>query len=182
MQLVRMTRMCQTLINRVRKAGEPTMRVYVDTEFTDFIDCELISIALVAEDGREFYGERDDFDRRTCSPFVHEAVLPQLGQYPDRVFSRNSLRSALREWLRSFERGIFCMDFPGDWDLLVDILDGVPNGWQGLLVRDQADQVRLESYYKQFGGRHHALHDARALRYAIHDGTPSTHPTKSSSD
>ncbi|WP_349817441.1 TnsA endonuclease N-terminal domain-containing protein [Burkholderia contaminans] len=143
---------------------------------------ELISIALVTEDGREFYGERDDFDRRTCSPFVHEAVLPQLGQYPDRVFSRENLRPALCEWLRPFECGIFCMDFPGDWDLLVDILDGVPNGWQGLLVRDQADQVRLESYYKQFGGRHHALHDARALRYAMQDGRPSIHPTKSSSD
>ncbi|WP_230631230.1 3'-5' exoribonuclease [Burkholderia thailandensis] len=171
MQLICMMRTCKTLINRVRKTSEPTMRVYVDTEFTDFIDCELISIALVAEDGREFYGERNDFDRRICSPFVHEAVLPQLGQYPDRVFSRENLRSALLEWLRPFESGIFCLDFPGDWDLLVDALDGVPNGWQGLLVRDQADQVRLESYYKQFGGRHHALHDARALRYAAQSGT-----------
>lgn len=26
--------------------------VYVDVEFTDFIDCDLISIALVADDGR----------------------------------------------------------------------------------------------------------------------------------
>ena len=182
MQLACMMRRRQTLIKRMRKASETTMRVFVDTEFTDFIDCDLISIALVAEDGREFYGERNDFDRRTCSAFVHEAVLPQLGQYPDRVFSRESLQLALCTWLRPFEGGIFCMDFPGDWDLLVDILDGVPNGWQGLLIRDQADQVRLESYYKQFGGRHHALHDARALRYAMQDGTSSTHRTKSSSD
>ncbi|MEB4633731.1 3'-5' exonuclease family protein [Burkholderia contaminans] len=182
MQLACMMRRCQTLNNRMRKASETTMRVFLDTEFTDFIDCDLISIALVAEDGREFYGERNDFDRRTCSPFVHEAVLPQLGQYPDRVFSREGLRSALLEWLRPFESGIFCMDFPGDWDLLVDALDGVPNGWRGLLVGDQADQVRLESYYKQFRGRHHALHDARALRYAMQDETPSADPTKSSSD
>ncbi|SFJ84850.1 protein of unknown function [Paraburkholderia megapolitana] len=38
------------------------MRIFVDTEFTDFIDCDLISIALVADDGREFYAERNDFD------------------------------------------------------------------------------------------------------------------------
>lgn len=30
------------------------MRVFVDTEFTDFIDCDLISMGLVADDGREF--------------------------------------------------------------------------------------------------------------------------------
>ncbi|CAB3809093.1 hypothetical protein LMG28614_06950 [Paraburkholderia ultramafica] len=42
------------------------MRVFVDTEFTDFIDCELVSIALVADDGREFYGERSDYDRARC--------------------------------------------------------------------------------------------------------------------
>ncbi|WP_434717222.1 hypothetical protein P5X00_39880 (plasmid) [Paraburkholderia sp. A2RO-4L] len=46
------------------------MRVYVDTEFTQFIDCDLISIGLVADDGREFYGERADYDRASCSEFV----------------------------------------------------------------------------------------------------------------
>jgi hypothetical protein len=143
------------------------MRIFVDTEFTDFIDCDLISIALVADDGREFYAERTDFDRKACSAFVCEAVLPQLGRYPERMFSRSSLRSELHNWLRQFGRGTFCMDFHGDWDLLVDALDGVPEGWEALLVWDQADKVRLESYFQQFGGRHHALHDARALHYAM---------------
>lgn len=158
------------------------MRIFVDTEFTDFIDCHLISVALVADDGQEFYAECNDFERRACSAFVREAVLPKLGQYPDRVFSRQDLQLALHEWLRPFKGGIFCMDFAGDWDLLVDLLDGVPSGWQGLLIRDQIDQVRLESYYNQFGGRHHALHDARALHYAMQDGPASTHPAKSGSD
>ncbi|WP_230942251.1 hypothetical protein [Burkholderia stagnalis] len=97
------------------------MRIFVDTEFTDFIDCNLISVALVADDGREFYAECNDFDRRACNAFVHEAVLPQLGQYPDRVFSRRNFQLALHEWLRPFKSGIFCMDYAGDWDLLVDI-------------------------------------------------------------
>lgn len=70
------------------------VHVYVDTEFTDFLDCELISIGLVADDGREFYGERSDFEQSSCSEFVRAAVLPQLGQYPDRVFTRDSLHRA----------------------------------------------------------------------------------------
>jgi hypothetical protein len=143
------------------------MRIFVDTEFTDFIDCDLISIALVADDGHEFYAERTDFDRGACSAFVEEAVLPQLGQFPDRKFSRASLQSALLKWLEQYGGGIFCMDFHGDWDLLVDLLDGVPVGWEAALVWDQVDKGRLESYFQRFGGRHHALHDARALRYAM---------------
>lgn len=55
---------------------------FVDTEFTDFIDCQLISVAIVGEDGREFYGERTDFELSACSEFVRAAVLPQLGQFP----------------------------------------------------------------------------------------------------
>ena len=139
------------------------MRIYIDTEFTDFIDCDLISIALVAEDGRQFYGERSDFDRAACSPFVREAVLPQLGQDANRIFTRAGLHAAVHEWLEQFEGGVFCMDYAGDWDLLVDLLDEVPPGWEAALVWDQADQARLEDYFAEHGGRHHALADARAL-------------------
>jgi hypothetical protein len=149
------------------------MRIFVDTEFTDFIDCDLISIALVTDDGREFYAERTDFDQRACSAFVREAVLPQLGQYPERLFSRVGLHLALHDWLHQFGGGTFCMDFHGDWDLLVDALDGVPDGWEAQLVGGQIDNARLESYFRQFGGRHHALHDARALCCAMQGDGPS---------
>jgi len=53
-----------------------TFRLFVDTEFTDFIDCELLSIGIVSEDGREFYGERSDVDLTRCSDFARVAVLP----------------------------------------------------------------------------------------------------------
>ncbi|WP_024905193.1 3'-5' exoribonuclease [Robbsia andropogonis] len=145
------------------------MRVFVDTEFTDFLNCELISIALVAEDGSEFYAESTDFDRTLCSPFVWDAVLPQLGRYPERQLSRSDLRAALLTWLAQIGEGLFCVDFHGDWDLLVDILDGVPNGWEAMLLSNEIDNARLEDYFYKFGGRHHALHDARALRYAVLD-------------
>lgn len=46
------------------------MLVFLDTEFTAFVRPDLISIALVAEDGREFYAERTDYYREDCSDFV----------------------------------------------------------------------------------------------------------------
>ncbi|WP_312026604.1 hypothetical protein, partial [Ralstonia pseudosolanacearum] len=70
-------------------------RYFVDTEFTDFIDCQLISVAIVGEDGREFYGERTDFELSACSEFVRAAVLPQLGQFPGRSMPAEQLRDEL---------------------------------------------------------------------------------------
>lgn len=52
------------------------MLVFVDSEFTDFVQMDLISIALVAEDGGAFYAERTDYRRDDCSDFVRAAVLP----------------------------------------------------------------------------------------------------------
>ncbi|UEP20722.1 3'-5' exoribonuclease [Burkholderia ambifaria] len=146
------------------------MRVFVDCEFTDFIDCDLISIGLVADDGREFYGERSDYHAASCSAFTREAVLPQLGQYPDRIFTREGLRTALLAWLDQFaaeQERSFCMDYAGDWDLLVDLLDGVPEGWLACHIGGAMDFNRVEAYFREHGGRHHALHDARANRYAL---------------
>lgn len=148
------------------------MRLFVDTEFTDFIHCELISVALVADDGREFYAECSDFDRTACSEFVRAAVLPQLGQPPNRSFTRDVMRIELLAWLDQFaqepDRSL-CFDYAGDWDLLLDLLDELPTGWRALLVNAQIDLSRLEDYYRRHGGRHHALCDAHAICYAMKD-------------
>jgi hypothetical protein len=152
------------------------MRVFVDTEFTDFIDCDLVSVALVADDGREFYGERSDYDRASCSEFTRAAVLSQLGQHPERVFTRDTLRAALIEWLAGFDgepERLLCFDYGGDWELLCDLLDGPPAGWQALNVAGLLDRHRSETYYRTHGGRHHALADARANRYAMGEDEPA---------
>lgn len=59
------------------------MLVFLDTEFTRMDRPNLISLALVTEDGLEFYAERTDYDPRQCSEFVRERVLPQLGHVKD---------------------------------------------------------------------------------------------------
>ena len=54
------------------------MLIFLDTEFTDFVDCDCIAIGLVAEDGREFYAELTDYRQEACSDCVRETVLPLL--------------------------------------------------------------------------------------------------------
>ncbi|KVC84350.1 3'-5' exoribonuclease [Burkholderia ubonensis] len=146
-------------------------RYFVDTEFTDFIDCQLISLAIVGEDGREFYGERSDFDQSACSEFVRAAVLPQLGQFPGRSMPAAQLRDELRAWLLAVPmkpKPVLTFDYQGDFDLVFDLLNGdMPASWKCEHVGRRLNVERLEAYFREHGGRHHALHDARANALAF---------------
>jgi hypothetical protein len=50
-----------------------------------------------------------------------------------------------------------------------DLLNGAPPGWQAFDVAGLLDRQRSEAYYRIHGGRHHALADARANRYAMEE-------------
>ena len=56
------------------------MRLFLDSEFTRLTaQAKLISLALVGQDGREFYMEViDAWREEDCSEFVKEIVRPQL--------------------------------------------------------------------------------------------------------
>src|SRR5665647_1038684 len=97
------------------------MLVFLDTEFTDFVRPDLISLALVSEDGREFYAERTDYHRDACSDFVRENVLPFLGRVPGAACSRSQLTARLHVWFEQLpEPATIIYDFGGDWLLLAD--------------------------------------------------------------
>src|SRR3569833_2656823 len=81
------------------------MKLFLDTEFTDFIDCDLIAIGIVSEDGKEFYAERNEVDVGRCSAFVREVVLPLLGKEPAVIGSEEEIGQALKEWLAQFGGG-----------------------------------------------------------------------------
>jgi len=148
--------------------NENCERLFLDTEFTDFIDCDLISIGIVSDDGQEFYAERNDFDRTACSNFVHEAVLTQLGADPACVGSADEIRSALVQWLGGFKQVEICVDFSTDWDLLIDLCQQLPDHVTGRNIGRELDPRRVEQYWRENGRRaHHALHDARANRFAF---------------
>ncbi|HEU4360304.1 MAG TPA: hypothetical protein VFR27_02205, partial [Mycobacterium sp.] len=54
------------------------MRYFYDTEFIDDgYTIELISIGVVAEDGREYYAVSTEFDAGRAGPWVRTHVLPK---------------------------------------------------------------------------------------------------------
>jgi hypothetical protein len=64
---------------------------------------------------------------------VREAVIPQLGQQPGHVFTRYALRLDLLAWLAQFDNEqerMLCFGYAGDWDLFVDLVGDVPDGWR----------------------------------------------------
>lgn len=101
------------------------MLVFLDTEFTDFIRPDLISIELVAEDGREFYAARNDYRREDCNDFVVSDVLPLLHRVPNARCSEAHLTFRLHEWFKSLGEPVtLVFDYSTDWELLADALLG----------------------------------------------------------
>lgn len=149
-------------------------RIFIDTEFTDLVDLDLISIALVAEDGREFYAERNDFDRAKCNDFVVENVLPLLGAWPSRVMSNSDLACELCAWLAQFEPegAVICFDFVGDIGLLIDLVGPLPAWLSTANIKHKIDKdVWNEFLHLVDQPAHHALWDARANRAAYRSTT-----------
>ena len=67
------------------------MRFYLDSEFVeDGLTIDLISIGIVAEDGRELYIENSDCDLGKACDWVKENVIPHLYSSKDSQF-RNAL-------------------------------------------------------------------------------------------
>ncbi|GAB3940527.1 polyadenylate-specific 3'-exoribonuclease AS [Corynebacterium tapiri] len=76
------------------------MRYFYDTEFIeDGRTIELVSIGIVAEDGREYYAVSTDFDSTKAGPWVHEHVLNQL---PSPHSSEWKSRSVIRDEVVDF--------------------------------------------------------------------------------
>jgi hypothetical protein len=59
------------------------MRYFLDTEFVeDGVTIDLISIGIIAEDGREFYYINEEFDPTKASQWVVDNVLSKLPKGP----------------------------------------------------------------------------------------------------
>lgn len=151
--------------------------LFIDTEFTSLEHPQLISLGIATSDDREFYAERTDFPRERCSAYVVSEVLPLLGYSYDAAVTASELRRRLGEWLEPLaERNVIvAYDYAVDMTLL---LPAVSEPCRRLLVPidvswAMSDQ-HLEDYFAVSGViRHHALHDARALRHACEGWTAS---------
>ena len=157
-------------------------RVFLDSEFTQFRDGQLLSLGLVSEDGRECYVEVVDPARHArASDFCKDAVIPQFGLVTGAAVRDDAQAGArVADWLASFgEPLVVSYDYKLDWRLFEDALKA-SGRWAGLAARLRADDVAGVAAPGSRGeaaqdavfetsvspGRHHALVDARALRAA----------------
>lgn len=141
------------------------MRLFLDSEFTQLsAAAKLISLALVAENGREFYVELlDSWQEEDCSDFVKEIVLPQLwgGSYALPIVDA---RMSLLRFLTSFKREVeIVTDAPQyDWGLFCDLVyDG--GRWPRIVRNFPTDATTLAPTSEGEELPHHALLDARII-------------------
>lgn len=138
------------------------MRIFIDTEFNEYHGA-LISMALVAEDGREWYGVRFCDDPGW---WVREHVMPKLLQQPERDAD---LRTGLAEFLGQFDAVHIVSDWPGDIAHFCNFLEFAPGDRIGPdtmtfeVRRDLPDTATTSEI------PHNALEDARALARAVHN-------------
>ncbi len=83
------------------------MRYFYDCEFIeDGATIELVSIGVVAEDGRELYLVSTEFDPERAGRWVRANVLPQLPSPADPAWrSREQIRAALLEFCTAHPDG-----------------------------------------------------------------------------
>ncbi len=143
------------------------MRYWIDTEFIDDgRSIELISLGVVAEDGRTYYAQSDEFDARRCDAWVRANVLPHLE--PAGAPSWRS-RARIAGDLRAFvdpEPEFWAYHASYDWVVVSQLfgpLTDRPRGWP-TRCRDVAE---LAALFPAVGRppepepAHHALADAR---------------------
>lgn len=155
------------------------MRVFMDTEFTNFSEPELISIGLVAQCGAEFYAELSEGWRpERCSPFIVESVLPLLVCSAGTALSLRDASRGLANWLAALGSDpILVFDAPVDELLLRRLLQASsvsadiavnmqPLCWPGCAMARHFELL-LSQLLTHNTRRHHALVDARAMRQAV---------------
>lgn len=144
----------------------------MDTEFTSFHELQLLSIGMAASTGEEFYAEVNySLDR--CSEFVKDVVVPLLSGR--RMTSYSDLHKELLSWFNAIriEAPLFlCYDSDFDRKIFSDIFDGSPPVFIQLCevgYRNISAVLRCKFHADNNLPAHHALNDARALRYAFRE-------------
>lgn len=138
------------------------MRFWFDTEFIeDGKTIDLLSIGVVAEDGRTYYAESDECDQTKASRWVINNVLPHLkGEYKPRKVIAAELIAFMGE---KPEIWAYYADY--DWVALCQLFGtmmDLPKGWPMYCrdVKQLCDSVGNPQLPKQESQEHHALADA----------------------
>lgn len=147
------------------------MRYFIDTEFhEDGRIIDLISLAVVAEDGRELYLVSSEFEPGDCNDWVRQHVLPHLPHPAERV-TRSQIRDAVLAFVSGDGRPEFWGYFADyDWVVLCQLFGrmvDLPPGFPYLCMdlKQLALSLGIEKLPQpDEEDEHHALNDARWIR------------------
>lgn len=166
------------------------MRYFIDTEFFECgskFPIELISIAMIREDDKEFYAINSEFDPKYVSTWVKEHVLPHVTFRGEEIYGSGA--SPRRRWEESrrmspsqITKEVLAFignDKPEFWGYYADYdwvafcqlfgsMINLPNGWPMYCrdlkqVVDEKGNPKLPKLVHAI--EHHALYDAREIKY-----------------
>jgi hypothetical protein len=166
------------------------MKIFFDTEFTGLHqNTTLISIGLVAENGRTFYAEFTDYNQAQVDPWIQDNVVANLLFADDA--RRNGPRGVLlysyvgdtlfiveqlKNWLSQFDKVEMWSDcLAYDWVLFCELFGGafrlpeniyyIPFDLCTLFKLKGIDpDANREEFAGMIGNKHNALHDARVIK------------------
>ena len=157
------------------------MRFWFDTEFIeDGRTIDLMSIGIIAEDGRELYVENLDCDLSMAGDWVRQNVIPHLGKDDPLRLYRKQIRHTVREFVGEHpvttgptkpEFWAYYADY--DWVVLCQLFGtmmDLPNGWPMYCrdVKQLCDMLGNPKLPEKNKGEHHALADAKWTKDAWH--------------
>ena len=130
-----------------------TVNIFIDCEWNSY-GGDLISMALVAEDGRSFYEVLGCYDP---NPWVAENVMPKLGK---QWVSLVELQNDLQEFLFQFDSINIVADWPEDLMWFCKVLVTGP----GTRLNTPPLTMTALRVDTVSSNPHHAPYDALALR------------------
>lgn len=143
------------------------MKYFLDTEFSEKPgQIELISIGIVAEDGRTYYAANQEIDYAQCNQWVTENVLSKLNatvqEYRCKVEMRDEILAFVGDDLHpefwgyyaDYDWVVFCWLFGA----MIDLPKGFPMYCRDL--KQEIDRLGLDIHQSE-DQSHNALDDAR---------------------
>lgn len=150
------------------------MRYFLDTEFYEhgYARIDLISIALVCEDGREFYAVASTgWNSENVSDWLKENVLPYLGDV-ERL-ERDEIADQLRDFVREDQGKVELVGYFADYDwvlfcqlfgTMLDLPKHFPKYCQDIKQMMDDRSIKKSDLPKQNEQEHNALADARHMK------------------
>jgi hypothetical protein len=166
------------------------VKIFFDTEFTGLRNgTTLISIGLVAENGKTFYAELTDYDQCQVDDWIQKNVIENLIVHPERdhyykvtdtdeIYKSNTSGVAYRlfVWLQQFEKVEMWSDcLAYDWVLFCQLFGSALNIPHNVYyipfdictlmkIKGVDPDINREEFAGMTGKKHNALHDAKVIK------------------